>query len=40
VFMRYVHTEDEPIRAAAETVAQQRKQLLTNTGLDSNSAFR
>ncbi len=40
MFMRYVHTEDDPIRAAAETVAQQRKQLLANTRLDRNSGLQ
>jgi len=28
MFMRYVHTEDDPIRAAAETVAQRRQILI------------
>jgi integrase len=28
MFMRYVHTEDEPIRAAAEAVAERRKRIL------------
>jgi integrase len=40
MFMRYVHTEDDPIRAAAETVAQQRKQLLASTRLDRNSGLQ
>jgi integrase len=34
-FMRYVHTEDDPVRAAAETVASRRKAILksaTRTG--------
>lgn len=28
MFMRYVHTEDDPIRAAAETVAARRKKVV------------
>ena len=31
MFMRYVHTEDDPIRAAAETVAARRKSVVTGT---------
>ncbi|OYX32228.1 MAG: integrase [Brevundimonas subvibrioides] len=31
MFMRYVHTEDDPIRAAAETVAQRRQNLIGGT---------
>jgi integrase len=38
MFMRYVHTEDDPIRAAAETVAQQRRRLLANPVSDPNSS--
>ena len=29
MFMRYVHTEDDPIRAAAETVAARRRSMIT-----------
>jgi integrase len=28
-FMRYVHTEDEPVRAAAETVASRRRAVVS-----------
>jgi hypothetical protein len=28
MFMRYVHTEDEPVRAAAETVTQRRQAIV------------
>jgi integrase len=31
MFMRYVHTEDDPIRAAAEAVAQRRQSLIGGT---------
>jgi hypothetical protein len=31
MFMRYVHTEDDPVRQAAELVAN-RRQSITNTG--------
>jgi integrase len=31
MFMRYVHTEDDPVRAAAEAVAQRRKSLIAHT---------
>jgi hypothetical protein len=30
-FMRYVHTEDNPVRAAAEIVAARRKSVLRDT---------
>jgi integrase len=42
-FMRYVHTEDDPVRAAAETVASRRKTILQGvirsggTGTELNS---
>lgn len=31
MFMRYVHTEDDPVRAAAEAVAQRRQSLISGT---------
>ncbi|GHE45971.1 integrase [Camelimonas fluminis] len=31
MFMRYVHTEDDPVRAAAEAVAQRRQSVVTGT---------
>ncbi|HEY5239261.1 MAG TPA: site-specific integrase [Rhizomicrobium sp.] len=36
MFMRYVHTEDEPVRAAAETIANRRLRL-TSASIDHHS---
>lgn len=38
MFMRYVHTEDDPIRAAAETVANRRRSVVGGTPLPAPPA--
>jgi len=38
MFMRYVHNEDDPIRAAAETVAQRRQTLIEAVSPQISSA--
>ena len=38
MFMRYVHTEDDPIRAAAETVAARRRTVVAGGSLAVPSA--